>query len=170
LNGSQTRVLGIDTSLRATGYGVVESAGSRLVCVEFGTLRNPAARRHSECLSVLYGGVTAAIERTAPHAAAVEGAFFFKNAKTAMILGEARGAVIAACAARGVPVYEYAPRRVKQAIVGVGGASKEQVGRMIMSLLGLREMPGDDESDALAIAICHLHGKNRYGALRPEPI
>jgi crossover junction endodeoxyribonuclease RuvC len=101
---------------------------------------------------------------------AIEGAFFHKNAKTAMILGQARGVAIAACAARGLPIYEYAPRRVKQAVVGAGGASKDQVRQMVMAMLGLREEPQEDASDALAIAVCHLHNRTGHRALAPEPI
>jgi crossover junction endodeoxyribonuclease RuvC len=164
------RILGIDTSLRSTGVGVVAAEGSRMSAVEYGTLKNPARRALSECLTCLSAGIVEIIDRTGPEAAAIEGAFFSKNANTAMILGEARGVVIAACAARGIPVYEYAPRRVKQAVVGFGGAEKEQVRKMVMSLLALGEEPPEDASDALALAICHLHGRTGVTALMPEPI
>ena len=110
------------------------------------------------------------IDRTRPEAAAIEGIFFCKNIKTVMMLGEARGVVIAACAVKGVPVYEYAPRRVKQAVVGFGGAEKGQVARMVMSLLALREEPQEDAADALALAICHLHNRTGCAALMPKPI
>jgi crossover junction endodeoxyribonuclease RuvC len=164
------RVLGIDTSLRSTGVGVVEAVGSRLVVVEFGLLRNPATLPHSACLKRIGTGIAELIGRTRPTAAAIEGVFFSKNARTTLILGEARGVAIAACAGTELPVYEYAPRRVKQALVGFGGADKSQVRRMVMSLLALREEPEEDEADALAIAICHLHSRRGYAPLAPQPI
>jgi len=110
------------------------------------------------------------IERSRPSAVAIEGVFFCKNVKTVLMLGEARGAVITACVAQGVPVYEYAPRLVKRAVVGFGGAEKEQVAKMVMTLLALREQPQEDAADALAIAICHLHNLTGYSALMPKPV
>jgi crossover junction endodeoxyribonuclease RuvC len=138
--------------------------------VEHGTLRNPAGRPLSECLRRLGDGIEEIISRSAPQAAAVEGVFFCKNVRTAVILGEARGAVIAACARRGLPVFEYAPRRVKQAVVGYGAASKQQVSRTLMAMLGLREEPDEDAGDALALAVCHLHSRSPHAALAPEAI
>ncbi len=164
------RVLGIDASLRSTGVGVVESRAGRLSCVECGTIKNPADFRHSDCLRRIHEGVTDLIGRARPDTAAVEGGFFFKNAKTAMILGEVRGVVIAACATAGVPVYEYSPRLVKQALTGFGAAQKDQVAKMMMSILGLAEKPQEDAADALAIAICHLQSQSGIEALRPERI
>ena len=159
------RVLGVDTSLRSTGLGVVEARGSSLTAVEGCTLKAPAAALLSECLKRLSAGVDAIIARTAPDAVAVEGVFFCKNVRTAVILGEARGAVIAACAARALPIYEYEPRRVKQAIGGSGAAGKEQVRRMVMRLLALPEEPQEDVGDALALAICHLHNRTKPAVL-----
>ncbi len=153
------RVLGIDTALRCTGLGVVEREGQRWRVVDYGLVRNPDSLKHSACLCRLQDGLREFIQRTQPEQVAVEGGFFARNARTAMILGEARGVAIATAAAAGLPVFEHAPRRVKQAVVGFGGAQKEQVGRMVMRLLGLREEPPPDAADALAIAICHLQGR-----------
>lgn len=164
------RILGIDASLRSTGIGLVEARGNRLSAIEYGVLKMPAKCSLSECLKRLYRGVVEIIERGQPEAVAVEGVFFCKNVRTAVTLGEARGVVIAACTARDAPVYEYAPRRVKQAIVGFGAASKEQVRKMVMSLLSLREEPQEDASDALAIAICHLHNRTGHQVLMPKEI
>ena len=164
------RVLGIDASLRSTGYGVVESRGSRWVCLEAGLVRNPASRLHSECLAVLQRELGAVIARTQPQAAAIEGGFYFKNARTALVLGEARGVLIATCAAAGLPVFEYAPRRVKQSLTGAGAAGKDQVAKMVCRVLGLTEPPPEDAADALAIALCHLHGQTGVAALQPKPI
>lgn len=108
--------------------------------------------------------------RGKPDAVALEGGFFCKNVKTAVILGEARGVVIAACAGAGVPVYEYSPRRVKQAVVGFGNAGKEQVQKMVMAILRLDEKPHEDAADALAIALCHLHTVGRWADLMGKSI
>jgi len=158
------RILGVDTSLRSTGLGLIEVHGSRLEALEHGLVKNPAAWPLSRCLKNLQAAIGAILERGRPGTVAIEGVFFCKNVSTAVILGEARGVVIAACAAAGVPVYEYSPRRVKQAVVGFGAAGKEQVGRMVTLLLSLREPLPEDAADAFAIAICHAHA-GRYGAL-----
>ena len=170
MSKSGARVLGIDTSLRSTGIGVVEAQGSTLKAIDFGFLKTSPKWRHSECLKCIADGVGAMIAKSQPTAVAIEGAFFFKNAKTAMVLGEARGVAIATCAAADLPVYEYAPRRVKQAVVGVGGADKKQVARMVMTLLGLREGPQSDAADALALAICHIHSDRGIPGTGNDPI
>lgn len=164
------RVLGIDTSLRSTGTAVVEAHGSRLAAVEYGRIHNPANLRLSACLGRIDVAIRELIARTKPDAAAIEDIFFAKNVRTSMILGEARGVVIAACAGAGVPVYEYAPRRVKQAVAGNGAADKSQVRKMVIAVLGLTDEPQEDAGDALAIAICHLHNRTSYAALAPEEI
>ena len=167
---TRMRVLGIDTSLRSTGFGVVESAGSRLRAVEYGSIRIPASLPRSVCLVRIHDDLRAVIARAQPEAVAIEGIFFCKNVRTAVVLGEARGAAISACAAAGVPVFEYPPRRVKQAVVGYGAAAKQQVGLMIRSMLGLTESPQEDAADAMALAICHLQAQSRLTELQPEPI
>ena len=164
------RVIGIDTSLRSTGLGIVEARGSVLTVVEQGRVHNPDALPLSACLHRLDTAMRDALARVRPDVAAVEDIFFAKNARTAMVLGEARGVVIAACAAAGVPVFEYPPRRVKQAVAGSGAAEKAQVRRMVMTILGLTEEPQEDAGDALAIAICHLHTRSPVPELAPKPI
>lgn len=153
-----TRIFGVDASLRSSGFGMIEVRGGALTAVEYGVVRNPPSRTLSECLAHLYRAFESRIAAGRPDALAIEGGFYCKNVRTAVVLGEARGAVIAACASSGVPVYEYSARRVKQSVVGFGGAGKEQVRSMVMAILGLREEPCDDESDALAVSICHAHG------------
>ena len=164
------RIIGLDISLRCSGLGVLERRAGRLVAVEYCLVRNKATLPHSACLLTLQRDLTALLERTKPEAAAIEGGFFFKNAKTAMILGEARGVVIATCAAAGVPVYEYAPRRVKQSLTGFGAAEKAQVAKMVVTILGLSETPAEDAADALALAICHAQNLTGIVQLRPAPI
>ena len=155
------RVLGVDTSLRSTGVGVVDAVGSNYKAVTWGTIKNPAARAHTACLAHLFEQVREIIQRDKPEAAAVEGIFFSKNVRTAVTLGQARGVVLAVCALERVPVFEYSPRSVKQSVVGNGNAHKEQVARMVMVLLGLKEEPKEDAADALAMALCHLHHHGR---------
>ena len=164
------RVLGIDASLRSTGVAVVDASGNSLSAVEYGTLKMKASEPLSGCLKLLNAGIVEILKRTEPEAVAIEGAFFCKNAKTALTLGEVRGAAIAVCASYGLPIYEYAPRRVKQAVVGYGAASKMQVRAMVVSLLALDGEPQEDAGDALAVAICHLHNRTGHGALMPKEI
>jgi len=151
------RILGIDTSLRSTGVGIIEARGSRLRALAYGWIRMPASAPHSQCLGKIFRSLETLIEEHQPDCAAIEGAFFAKNAKTAMVLGQARGAAITACTQKGIPVYEHSPRSVKQSVVGTGTAQKEQVARMVVRLLGLHDQPQEDAADALAVAICHFH-------------
>ena len=167
---SAIRVLGIDTSLRSTGVGILDAAGSRMTPVYYGTIKNPAGRPLSECLLHLQDEVAKLIAAHEPQAVAIEGIFYAKNVKTMLILSHARGAIIAQCARLGLPVYEYEPRRVKMAVAGHGGAQKEQIQKMVKTLLGLHEEPQNDAADALALAITHLHNRTALAALSAEPV
>lgn len=169
-SGKGYRVIGIDTSLRSTGVGVVQANGSRLTLVHAARIRNPQKYPISRCLVNIYDRITAIARETEATVAAVEGIFVHRNSKTAVILGQARGAAITACATHGLRTYEHEPRRVKQAICGSGTATKTQVGKMVTTLLGLPEVPQEDIGDALAIAICHQHTRTGVMALMPEPI
>ena len=164
------RIIGMDMSMRSSGLAVIESAGSVFKTVEYRVLKNPSNRSVSECLLHVFRGVLDVLERCRPQAAAIEGIFFCKNFKTAVALGQARGAAIAACASAGVPVFEYAPRRVKQAVVGYGAAGKDQVQKMVMAILKLNEEPHCDAADALAIAICHAHAAGRLSILNTKKL
>jgi len=166
------RVLGVDPALRCTGYGVIETDGRTHRALDCGVVSTPQSRPLSECLRRLGGGITELIDAYQPAMGAIEGGFFARNAKTAMLLGSARGVVIAALATRDVPVYEYAPRRIKQAVCGYGNASKEQIAVVMSQLLGVDV--GDlrsDATDALAIAICHSHTYfTNQGLFLPKPL
>lgn len=148
--------MGVDTALRKSGLAVVEEAGDSTRAVEFSVVRCPDAWPVSRCLATLQEAIEDRIGRFRPDAVAVEGIFFCRNVRTAVRLGEARGAVLAAAARRSIPVFEYEPKLVKKAVVGWGGADKSQVARMISARLGLAEDPPEDAADALAIALCHL--------------
>lgn len=165
-----TRVLGIDTSLRSSGVGVVLKEGSRFTALSYGALRTPTSAPISECLKRLRAGLIDIIQKDAPTVASIEGAFFFQNAHTALVLGQARGVAIETCSEFGLPVYEYAPRRVKQAVVGHGAASKSQIRHMIKTLLNLPTLPQADAADALAMAICHFHTATGYAKDTLTPV
>lgn len=167
---TSVRILGIDTSLRSSGVAVIELSGRQMRALAYGRIHNKAVLSHSGCLAAIHQEINKLITEFSPGEAAIEGAFFAKNAKTAMILGQARGAVLTACALRNLPVYEYSPRSIKQAAVGAGAASKEQVGKMVMRLLGLAEIPQEDAADALAAAICHAHQRGLPESLRSKPV
>ena len=124
-------------------------------------VRTPSSRPLSACLLNLQGRLAAVLTEFHPDVVAIEGLFYARFAKTALLLGHARGVAIATCAQAGIAVHEYEPRRVKQAVVGFGGASKAQIQQMVMSQLGLAKIPSEDAADALAIAICHLHNTQR---------
>lgn len=151
------RILGIDTSLRSSGVGIIEARGSEMRAIAYGRIHNKPKVPHSACLENIYTTISDLIETHKPDCAAIEGAFFAKNPKTAMVLGQARGAAIAACAVMQLEISEHTPRKVKSSVAGTGTASKEQIGRMVVRLLGLKEQPQEDAADALAIAICHQH-------------
>ena len=160
-------VLGIDTSLRSTGYGVLLAEGSRLRALEMGAIRNAPKVPLSACLRNIHTTVAGLIEKHRPDVLALESVIYGKNAGTMLVLGEARGAVITAAAAAGLPIYEYEPRRVKMAVCGNGLAEKEQVQRMVKTLLGMEELPQNDAADALAIAITHAHSNSLLGMSSP---
>ena len=160
-------ILGIDTSLRSTGYGVLAVEGSRLRTLDCGNIPNKATLPLTACLKAIHAKVAELIAEFKPDVMAVESVIYGKNAGTMLVLGEARGAVLTAAADAGVPVYEYEPRRMKKAICGNGLAEKEQVQRMVKTLLNLPELPQNDAADALGLAICHAHSNSLLATARP---
>ena len=150
------RIIGIDPGLATTGYGVVERT-DRLRAVAHGAIRTPAGAPQAERLATLQAAMADLLQSHAPDAVSVERLFFNTNVRTAMAVGQASGVVLATAAGHGVPVFEYTPLEIKQAVVGVGNATKEQVGAMVASLLALAAAPTPpDAADACAMAICHL--------------
>jgi crossover junction endodeoxyribonuclease RuvC len=150
------KVLGIDPGTAACGYGIVHESGGRLRRVDHGCWRTPAGERPEARLLTIFAGVTALIAEHAPDAVALEESFVGADARIALSVGQARGAVLVAAAGAGVACAEYAPARVKQAVCGYGRADKQQVGRMVKAILALEAMPAPDHAaDALAVAICH---------------
>lgn len=151
------RVLGIDPGTAATGYGIVETQGRNYRLLECGVVRTSADEALSVRLAAIHEGVLEVIERHAPDCLAIEGVFYRKNARTAVILAHARGAAMLAGALRGLPVLEYPPAEIKNSVVGSGRATKDQVGYMVQKLLELAETPSPaDAADGCAVALCHL--------------
>ncbi len=159
----KTRVLAIDPSLRSTGYAVLERVGTKIRALDYGFVKNPAALLHTGCLVAIHEQIGDLIRRHEPECAAVESVIYVQSYRTAITLGSARGAALLAAAQYGLPIYEYAPRRVKQSVVGRGGADKSQVGFMVRVLLGLTETPSADAADALAIGLTHFQTADSAG-------
>ena len=152
------RVLGIDPGTAITGYGVIEGEGDSLVVTTYGAVTTPANQPLAQRLQHIYRELRALITEWHPDSAAVEELFFSKNARTALSVGHARGVALLALTQAGLPIQEYKPAEVKQAVAGYGNAPKQQVQGMVQLLLNLDEMPRpDDAADALAVAICHFH-------------
>jgi crossover junction endodeoxyribonuclease RuvC len=151
-------VFGIDPGSLRTGYGCVDSDGSRHRLVLCGALRTPAGGSFPEKLLAIHRGLAALLADSRPDCVAIENVFHAANARSALLLGHARGVAVLTAAEAGLPVVEYSPAEVKRAIVGYGRAEKPQIQRMIQLLLGLARAPSPhDVADALAVAVCHLH-------------
>ena len=148
------KVLGIDPGTAACGYGIVQGNAGRLRATVHGCWTTPAGRRQDLRLKTIFDAVSALIAEHAPDAVALEESFVGADARIALSVGQARGAVLVACALAGVEAAEYAPAHVKQAVCGYGRADKQQVARMVKLVLGV-EVTNDHASDALAVAICH---------------
>jgi len=154
------RILGIDPGTATTGYGVVDKVGSSPVLVDYGAIRTSPRRTSPERLLDAYNQLNEIIDRLKPDVIVMERLFFAKNQTTIIAVGKACGVMQFAAAQRGIPVVEYTPMEVKQAVVGYGGAEKRQIQYMIQRILKLSEAPKpDDAADALALAICHAHAE-----------
>lgn len=152
------RILGIDPGLAIIGWGVVEYNASKFHTVAYGALRTPAGIPTEDRLSLIWDGMRELFDTYHPDAMSVEELFFNTNITTGIRVAEARGVILLSARQAGVPMQEYTPLQVKQAVVGYGRAEKEQVIRMVTTVLGLEKPPKpDDTADALAIAICHGH-------------
>ncbi len=168
--GSHQLILGLDPSLRGTGYGVIRLARPFPQTLAHGTIVCPQSWPHSRCLMQIVQGLREVLKRHQPTLCVVEGLFYAQNLQTALVMGEARGAALATVAEAGLEIYELAPRRVKQAIVGYGAAQKLAVAKMVQRLLRLPEAPAPDAADALALALAHAQGNGRYTFSAPKRI
>ena len=163
-------IFGLDPSLRGTGFGFVRVVKPRPVLIACGTLRCPSSWTRSRCLGHIAASLRELVRLHKPDVCAVEGLFFAQNLQTALIMGEARGAALAVIAEASVPIYEIAPRKVKQAVVGHGGAQKIAVAKMVQRMLGLAETPEPDAADALALALVFAQETGRHSLAPPKRI
>ena len=160
-------ILGVDPGSIATGYGLIKSHDQKNVLLDYGVIRTDSKKSLPEKLKQIFEGLSQIIEKKHPDELAIEETFYSKNAKSALVMGQARGVAILAAALVKISVWEYSPKEVKCSIVGQGNASKFQVQYMVKNLLGLRDLPQPpDAADALAVALCHAQKiKSRSGFL-----
>ena len=163
-------ILGVDPSLRGTGYGVIQAGRPNPVVLTHGTIVCPRDWERSRCLAQIARTLREVLQRYRPQVCAVEGLFFAQNLKTAIIMGEARGAAMAVIAEAGLDIYEIATRKVKQAVVGYGAAQKIAVAKMVQRMLNLADLPAPDAADALALALTHAQEYSRYRLQPPKKI
>ena len=154
-------ILGVDPSLRGTGYGIIRLAKPHPATLAHGTIHCPASWNRSRCLAKISQTLREVIREHHPTVCAIEGLFYAQNLKTALIMGEARGAALAAIAESVVDIFEIAPRKVKLAVVGYGAAQKLAVAKMVQRMLALPELPDSDAADALALALAHAQEQGR---------
>jgi len=160
--GARQIILGVDPSLRGTGFGMIKMAKPHPQVLAQGTIHCPAGWERSRCLAKIHETLRELLAKNRPDACAIEGLFYAQNLQTALIMGEARGAALAAVAELGVDIFEIAPRKMKQAIVGYGAAQKSAVAKMVQRMLRLSETPAPDAADALALALTHAQEQGRY--------
>lgn len=165
-----TVILGLDPSLRGTGYGVIRLAKPFPDTLAQGTIACPSGWERSRCLVKIVQTLRDVLKQYAPSVCVVEGLFYAQNLQTAQIMGEARGAALATVGEAGLEIYELAPRKVKQAIVGYGAAQKLAVAKMVQRMLHLAEPPAPDAADALALALAHAQEASRYSLNPPKRI
>ena len=163
-------ILGLDPSLRGTGYGIIRAGRPYPQTVVHGTIACPSGWSRSRCLAKIAMTLREVLKEHPVELCVVEGIFYAQNLQTAMIMGEARGAALAAIAEAGAEIVELAPRKVKQAIVGYGAAGKSAVAKMVQRMLRLPELPAPDAADALALALTHLQSASRYSLTPPKSI
>ena len=156
----KTIILGIDPGLASTGFGVIEQEGGSLKCLDYGTISTKAGGQLGIRLKEISEKLCQVIDKYEISVAAVEEIYFCKNVKSALAVGQAKGAVLLSCSNCGLPVYEYTPLQIKQAITGYGKADKNQIQQMVKILLRLKAVPHPDHAaDALAVAICCAHSQ-----------
>lgn len=163
-------LLGLDPSLRGTGFGVIRMAKPFPQTLIHGTISCPAGWERSRCLVRITQVLRDVLKQHHPEVCVVEGLFYAQNLQTALIMGEARGAALATIAEAGLDIYELAPRKVKQAIVGYGAAQKLAVAKMVQRMLRLNEPPEPDAADALALALAYAQEQGRYSLSGPKRI
>ena len=161
------RILGIDPGYAILGWGVIDMKGNHFKVVDYGAVTTDSKMEMPDRLKVLYNSLMDIITEYEPDVASIEELFFNTNAKTAILVGQARGVAVLACANSGLNIEEYTPLQIKQGLVGYGRAEKKQVQLMVKTILNLQEVPKpDDTADALAAAVCHGHSANSRNRMR----
>lgn len=163
-------ILGVDPSVRGTGFGIIRIEKRQPLALGHGTVNCPASWERSRCLAQITRTLREQIQKLRPTACIVEGLFYAQNFQTALIMGEARGASLVAAAEAGLEIFEIAPRKVKQAIVGYGAAQKLAVAKMVQRLLKLAAPPAADAADALALALAYVQTTSRYNFDPPKRV
>jgi crossover junction endodeoxyribonuclease RuvC len=163
-------IIGIDPSLRGTGYGIIRLAKPHHEALAFGTIHCPQSWENSRCLLRISQEIRAVVKEHQPTVCIVEGLFYAQNLKTALTMGEARGASLVTAAEAGLTIYEIAPRKVKSAIVGYGAAQKSAVAKMVQRMLQLPELPAPDAADALALALAHAQHAGGFSFAQSKKI
>ncbi|MBE7045037.1 MAG: crossover junction endodeoxyribonuclease RuvC [Ruminococcaceae bacterium] len=159
-------ILGIDPGYAIVGVGIIEYQGNHFRPIAYDAITTHASMATSLRLKTIYDDINYCLDRFKPDVVAIEELFFNSNAKTAIAVAQARGVLVVSATNRGIPVYEYTPLQIKQAVAGYGRADKSQVQHMVKSLLNLNAIPKpDDAADALAVAICHAHSSTMNDAL-----
>ena len=161
------RILGIDPGYAILGWGVIDMKGNHFKVVDYGAVTTDSKMEMPDRLKVLYNSLMDIITEYEPDVASIEELFFNTNAKTAILVGQARGVAVLACANSGLDIEEYTPLQIKQGLVGYGRAEKKQVQLMVKTILNLNEIPKpDDTADALAAAVCHGHSANSRNRMK----
>ena len=161
------RILGIDPGYAILGWGVIDMKGNHFKVVDYGAVTTDSKMEMPDRLKVLYNSLMDIITEYEPDVASIEELFFNTNAKTAILVGQARGVAVLACANSGLDIEEYTPLQIKQGLVGYGRAEKKQVQLMVKTILNLQEVPKpDDTADALAAAVCHGHSANSRNRMK----
>jgi crossover junction endodeoxyribonuclease RuvC len=163
-------VLGVDPSLRGTGYGIIRQCKPAPALVAHGTIKCPPGWDRSRCLAKVAQELRDIIKSHKPTVCIIEALFYAQNLQTAILMGEARGASLVAAAEAGLDIFEIAPRKVKQAIVGYGAAQKLAVAKMVQRMLNIATLPEPDAADALALALTHVQEQSRYSLVAPRRV
>jgi len=167
------RILGIDPGLQTTGFGVIDASGPRLRYVASGTIKTTLATARGDLparLGIIFDGVCEVVERYQPECASVEIVFVSVNPQSTLLLGQARGAALAALVSRRLPIAEYTALQLKKSVVGHGHAKKAQIQAMVARLLALPGLPGPDAADALGVAIAHAHAGSTFAMLEKSTV
>ena len=153
-------ILGVDPGTATTGYGIVKEEKGKISLIDYGCIETESKKEAPKRLDEIFEGLCSVIKEYRPDEAAIEELFFSANVKTAISVGHARGVLVLACEKSKLPVFEYTPLQIKQALSGYGRAEKKQIQEMVKVFLNLKEIPKpDDAADALAVAICHVHSR-----------